>query len=547
MGGYEYLRKYARTDDTWQPSILPSTVGLARETIVAICARKDVSISMLQSVVSLTSHPLSLHLLGNPKLTQSCILRLSQGQQQDPSYPFGHEDGYLYFRVLVLATGVDLIIRNKLKYHQTINILLANERMEDLSVMLMEYVTGAVVELIYNKMVDVCDTFIGWKPGSLFDLKPVMSKADAAILLEVLYRDRKGFLRAWAETHAPSLSPLLFVLWRCAKQTRMPSRWISFCEIHWRYSIVAGTDHIGTLDEYNKDAGQYYEIWLPKGRPVDLEDARTILHAFTQRMQSTSILYPLPDVPTMGAMLSFVTPRSGLIPGVEDLFIPLVRVVFDYFWISVAGKSLHTKFRLEAEDVATVVHPAFVMVEHLVKHTPTRAKEFVKELINLGIIELLSRGFALIKREPGLDEQAKFSPLIRVCHEFSNSLLRVGPPTYRESEFADTFVEWFKTLRYLRSQDSMLNTRTDHTNWYEMSNRAWVEIGDILEYDVQVPRAEAMSRGCAYSRCPDPDSVRGVRFECPYDKVVVYCGPRCYQMDWSLQLPFSHRCTCACD
>ncbi|CAE6472380.1 unnamed protein product [Rhizoctonia solani] len=312
----------------------------------------------------------------------------------------------------------------------------------------------------------------------------------------------------------------------------MPNRWISFCEIHWRYYIVAGTDHIGTLEEYNKDAGQYYEIWLPKSRSVDLEDALTILHAFTQRMQSTSILYPLPDVPTMGAMLSFVAPRSGLIPGVEDLFIPLVRVVFNYFWMSVAGKSLHTKFRLEAEDVATVVHPAFVMVEHLVKHTPTRAKEFVKELINLGIIESLSRGFALIKREPSLDEQAKFSPLIRVCHESSNSLLRVGPPMYRETEFADTLVEWFKALRYLRSQDCMLNTRTDHTNWYEMSNRAWVEIGDILENDVQVPRAEAMSRGCAFSGCPDPDSVRGVRFECPCDKVVVYCGPRCHQMDW---------------
>ncbi|CAE6492443.1 unnamed protein product [Rhizoctonia solani] len=274
----------------------------------------------------------------------------------------------------------------------------------------------------------------------------------------------------------------------------MTNRWISFCEIHWRYYIVAGTDHIGTLDEYNKDAGEYYEVWLPKGRPVDLEDARTILHAFIQRMQSTSILYPLPDVPTMGSMVSFVVPRSGLMPGVEDLFIPLVQVVFRYFWTSVAGKSLHTKFQLEPEDVATVVHPAFVMVEHLVKRAPSRATEFVKELINLGVIETLSRGFVLIKREPGFDEELKFSPLIRVCHEFSNSLLHVGPPTYRESEFADTFVEWFKTLRYLRSQDSMLNTQTGHTNWYPMSERVWVEIGDILEYDVQVPRAEALSR-----------------------------------------------------
>ncbi|CAE6506160.1 unnamed protein product [Rhizoctonia solani] len=384
MSGYDYLRKYARTDDTWQPSTSSSAVELARETIDAICSRKDVSIPMLQSVVSLAAHPLSLRLLGHPKLAQSCILRLSQGQQRDATYPFGHEEGYIYFRVLVLATGVDLILRKKQKYRQTIDILLANERMEDLSVVLMEYVTGVVVQLIYDQAGEgVCDMFIGWKPGGFFNVKPVMSKADAAILLEILYRDRKGFLRAWAETHAPSLSPLLFILWRCAKQTRMPNRWISFCEIHWRYYVVAGTDHVGTLEEYNKDAGRCYEIWLPKGRPVDLEDARTILHAFTQRMQSTSILYPLPDVLTMGTMLSFVIPRCGLMPGVEYLFSPLVRVVFEYFWKSVAGKGLHTTFRLEPKDVATLVHPLFVMLEHFVKHV---LRKGVEQLRNYRII-----------------------------------------------------------------------------------------------------------------------------------------------------------------
>ncbi|KAH7333718.1 hypothetical protein B0J17DRAFT_676585 [Rhizoctonia solani] len=232
----------------------------------------------------------------------------------------------------------------------------------------MEYVTGVVVQLVHDKLAsaDVCDIFIGWRWDDFFNIKPVMSKANAAILLEVLYQDRKGFLRAWAETHAPSLSPLLFIIWRCTKQTKMTNRWISFCEIHWRYYIVAGTDHIGTLEEYNEDAGEYYEVWLPKSRPVDLEDARTILNAFTQRMQSTSIMYPLPDVPTMGSMISFVVLRCGLMPGVEDLFILLAQVVFKYFWTSVVGKSRHIKFQLEPEDVATVVHPAFVMVEQKV-------------------------------------------------------------------------------------------------------------------------------------------------------------------------------------
>jgi hypothetical protein len=74
-------------------------------------------------------------------------------------------------------------------------------------------------------------------------------------------------------------------------------------------------------------------------------------------MSSTSILYPLPDLPRVGNMISFVVPRTGLKPGVEDLFIPFLRVTLNYFWASLAGKSLYPKFSLEAEDVCTTVLP----------------------------------------------------------------------------------------------------------------------------------------------------------------------------------------------
>jgi hypothetical protein len=86
MGDYVYLRKYARTDDTWQPWTSPSTVDQARATIEAIRNREDISIPMLQSVVSLTAHPEALHLLNNPRLIQDCILQLYQRQKQDYRY-----------------------------------------------------------------------------------------------------------------------------------------------------------------------------------------------------------------------------------------------------------------------------------------------------------------------------------------------------------------------------------------------------------------------------------------------------------------------------
>lgn len=75
----------------------------------------------------------------------------------------------------------------------------------------------------------------------------------------------------------------------------------------------------------------------------------------------------------------------------------------------------------------------------------------------------------------------------------------------------------------------MLGTRTKDKSWYILADRLWVEVGDVLEYDTRVEHAESMSRGCAYTRCADPDDVKGVRFECPCNLGVVYCGLRCQQ------------------
>jgi hypothetical protein len=131
--------------------------------------------------------------------------------------PFGHEYGYLCFRIVVLAIGVSIISRDRRKYGIIISKLIKNERLEDLSVMLMDYVVGAVSEQIYGPWVSP-DSFLGW--SSRDSLAPIVSKANALLLLDILWKDRKGLLRAWAETHAPGLSGVLFILWRCVQITR---------------------------------------------------------------------------------------------------------------------------------------------------------------------------------------------------------------------------------------------------------------------------------------------------------------------------------------
>lgn len=73
----------------------------------------------------------------------------------------------------------------------------------------------------------------------------------------------------------------------------------------------------------------------------------------------------------------------------------------------------------------------------------------------------------------------------------------------------------------------MFNTNLRKQDWYKTGERVLVEVGDVLEYDVRVPDTEALSRGCAYLRCPDPDSVGFMRRECACKRGVVYCSVGC--------------------
>jgi hypothetical protein len=117
----------------------------------------------------------------------------------------------------VLAVGVSIIARGGPKYNIIINKLRTNEQREDRSVVLMEYVSGAVADRVYDHW-DIRDEFLGWASRSFNT--PIITKANTLLLLDILWTDRRGFLRAWADTKAPGLGGLMFLLWRCVQITK---------------------------------------------------------------------------------------------------------------------------------------------------------------------------------------------------------------------------------------------------------------------------------------------------------------------------------------
>lgn len=79
----QYLIKYQRGDNGWQPWTTPATVEQARATIIAIRKKQPVSILLLEPIISLPYHPQALHLLYNPSLIHDCIWLLSRLQMQE--------------------------------------------------------------------------------------------------------------------------------------------------------------------------------------------------------------------------------------------------------------------------------------------------------------------------------------------------------------------------------------------------------------------------------------------------------------------------------
>lgn len=124
--------------------------------------------------------------------------------------------------------------------------------------------------------------------------------------------------------HTDSISAL--------KQHHSPELLVApFCEILWRYLLVATPDQYPSLMFINNSITEISDIWDKSPKLVDLDDSRAILHAYNGRLApADSRLYgPLP-ITAIPLLLKFVTPLVQA--GSEDLLPSLVGLTLGRFW-----------------------------------------------------------------------------------------------------------------------------------------------------------------------------------------------------------------------
>lgn len=199
-----------------------------------------------------------------------------------------------------------------------------------------------------------CDWVLGLEIGSPWGT--LAPRSDGSLLLDLLWADRKYFLKAFAETYPLGLPGVMFLLWRYwrlgryvlyygprvmpftlhgtsvldvnySKNPTILSR-SPLYEVLWRCCLVAPTDQQSALVYINACLDETSDLW--RKEPVDLEDCRTLLRVYIDRLSPTNLnLYlPLDQVTTAGRCLQFALLFAR--PGVEDLLPSMFGLTIHY-------------------------------------------------------------------------------------------------------------------------------------------------------------------------------------------------------------------------
>ncbi|KAF8716662.1 Lactonase, 7-bladed beta-propeller, partial [Rhizoctonia solani] len=217
----------------------------------------------------------------------SKVVRLA-GSSQYPD-PEGAKYGYLCFKIIVLSIGTNILLRT-----ENLDMTIANME-SDTNTELMLILSGHVLRAIKSEIEignagQPCSWVLGW----------------FSIFVESLPSENLA---------------------------------VPFCEILWRYFLVATTDQLESLVYINNDIqlSSKADQWTDSSKHVTLDDLRIVLQAYTGRMSLVdSPTYLSLEINAILVLLNFVT--QIMQPGVEFLLPPLIGNTLDRIWEIINNK-----------------------------------------------------------------------------------------------------------------------------------------------------------------------------------------------------------------
>ncbi|CAE6499631.1 unnamed protein product [Rhizoctonia solani] len=468
-------------------------------------ATPHIDIHTLQSALLLSVDPTTIGHLANPAVINACVrlMKTVGGRPGAPS-PFSYEYGYLSFMLLVSCLNICLL-----------------ERWDDLDAAR----TGcaqrpdATAQIVTSNMLasqvltqfDVvrdggdCDWVLGWSTSHLHRRQsPLISQSDISFLLNILWDDRKFFLRSQSLTQyihgSVGLSGLTYIL------------------VAGKYQRDAT---LRVIEEVPSDSR-----WSSTPKHVDLEDSRLIMTSFIKQLSNEDD----PDIlvkqdATM--MLRFVP--LAVDTNSQDLLPEVWKWTIQYGW------SVLLEFN-ESPQVESFMQMAFAGLSWLIspplnrpcRLTPSTRSQIMDTIYEGELLDWTA--YAMTRLDPAqlLREASLTSILV-----FFDNLARVVSKNALAHRFRDYVPNWHKFASHLVITMNGLGAVTSlkHKKYYERCVVTWRKVGSIFGLE-QIKDYEAKAPKCSSTRCAHARLNVGAIFGCADCAHVMYCDKRCQVVDW---------------
>ncbi|CUA76301.1 hypothetical protein RSOLAG22IIIB_12182 [Rhizoctonia solani] len=296
-----------------------------------------VTLSMFKSLVAYTAFPCLLLKLADPFVIRGCIKLLKSITRFGRPSPFSYEYGYLCFRILLLV--LDYCFSFVTCEHETWLRNAIKPKNQLLKGGYAPMLSSAVSELIDKYMVgnsgDYYKHFLKPLPWTDWYTTPLIHPQDIRTLTEIIDQDRKHFLIFSRSNYSLRLSALLFTTLQVMHHTPPTPEHDPFVQgflrVYTRNLLIAPGSPCGWGWQHDY-VTQVAREHKSTGQPLDAEDSKLVIRAYTDRLtilSDSSPLHPQATPHLAAELLQYVLPLVG---DDCDSLVSLIRVTIKCMW-----------------------------------------------------------------------------------------------------------------------------------------------------------------------------------------------------------------------
>ncbi|CAE6504737.1 unnamed protein product, partial [Rhizoctonia solani] len=381
-----------------------------------------------------TAFPCLLLKLADPFVIRGCIKLLKSITRFGRPSPFSYEYGYLCFRILLLV--LDYCFSFVTQEHESWlknAIKPKNQLLKGgYAPMLSANVSELIEKHFFEKGSDYYTHFTKPLPWTDWYTTPLIQPQDIRNLTQIIDQDRKHFLIFSRSNYSLRLSALLFtmlqVMYRTPPTPEHEPFIPGFLRVYMRNLLITPGDYSrwGWQHDFVIQVAREYES---TGQPLDAEDSKLVIRAYTDRLtilSDSSSLHSKATSSLAAELLQYVLPLIG--DDCDSLVPSLLRVTIKCMWKDMPNDA-------EEPVPAEVIDPCLELFENfknlfetLGKRTDEKGAPILAAAVQAIIDENINGLFERLIPEMGSpeDEDGTASTVMEARLDFLEALPRNG-------------------------------------------------------------------------------------------------------------------------